>query len=402
MAESTKLVLLVCLCCFQCILGNSQLPLQDDYHGAKPTRGEPWPLPQSYSPSAETFYLDRMSFEFRATGATCDTLNAAIQRYSELLFDDAPTDKRLKFFPRLDRLSSADGSVNTLSVHVQEACDTAGNMYPALESNEAYNLTVESPNSQLLANTVWGALRGLETFSQLVYEGSESKLEINKTVIMDFPRFQYRGILLDSSRHFLSVDIIKKNLDAMAYNKFNVFHWHIVDDQSFPYESIHFPEMSAAGSYFGLSHTYTQADIRDIVEYARLRGIRVVPEFDTPGHTQSWGKAIQNLLTKCYSSGKLNGNYGPIDPTLNSTYAFLTKFFGEVAEVFPDHYIHLGGDEVSFSCWQSNPDITDFMKKMSFGTNYAELEQYYMQKYVFIISHLAYSVLILYCVRLLG
>ncbi|XP_033749622.1 beta-hexosaminidase subunit alpha-like isoform X2 [Pecten maximus] len=382
-------VFVLCVFCFQYVLGNSQLPLQDDYHGAKPTRGEPWPLPQIYTPSAETFSLNYLSFEFQVTGSTCDTLAAAIRRYEEIIFGDhAKIDSRLKFFPKFQRFSSADGNVNKLSVHVQETCDTAGNNYPSLESNEAYNLTVESPNSELIANSVWGALRGLETFSQLIYEGLEGQLEVNKTTIQDFPRFKYRGLLLDSARHFLSVEILKKNLDAMAYNKFNVFHWHIVDDQSFPYESVLFPQMSAMGSYFGLSHTYTQADIKDVVEHARLRGIRVIPEFDTPGHTQSWGKAIQNLLTKCYTSGKPNGNYGPIDPSLNSTYDFLKKFFGEVAEVFPDHYIHLGGDEVSFSCWQSNPQVTDFMKKMSFGTNYAQLEQYYMQNLLTIINSL--------------
>ncbi|OWF43172.1 Beta-hexosaminidase subunit beta [Mizuhopecten yessoensis] len=361
MAELTMFGLLCVCCCFQFIWGNSQLPLQDDYHGAKPTRGEPWPLPQIYTPSSETFSLNYLSFDFPVTGATCDTLTAAIRRYEQIIFGDAELDTRLKFFPGFDRFSSADGSVNSLSVHVQEACDTADNKYPALESNEAYNLTVASPTSQLVAKTVWGALRGLETFSQLIYEGLDGQFEVNKTVIVDFPRFQYRGILLDSSRHFLTVEVLKKNLDAMAYNKFNVFHWHIVDDQAFPYESILFPQMSATGSYFGLSHTYTQAQIKAIVEYARLRGIRVIPEFDTPGHTQSWGKGIQNLLTKCYSSGKPNGNFGPIDPTLNSTYAFLASFFGEVAEVFPDHYIHLGGDEVSFSCCLLN--IINSLKK---------------------------------------
>lgn len=111
----------------------------------------------------------------------------------------------------------------------------------------------------------------------------------------------HRGLLLDTSRHFIPVDDILLILDGMSYNKLNVFHWHIVDDNSFPYESNVFPKLSLKGSYHP-TMIYSASNIRKIIDYARIRGIRVIPEFDTPAHTTSWGQGHPELLTKCYGN----------------------------------------------------------------------------------------------------
>jgi len=114
----------------------------------------------------------------------------------------------------------------------------------------------------------------------------------------------------------------------MAQSKMNVFHFHIVDDQSFPYDSISYPLLAEKGSWTGTaSHIYSQTEIAYVINYAYKRGIRVVVEFDTPGHTLSWGKGYPFLLTECYTDGEWNGQYGPINIVPNSTYEFMKTFF---------------------------------------------------------------------------
>ncbi|XP_078315856.1 beta-hexosaminidase subunit beta-like isoform X5 [Crassostrea virginica] len=338
------------------------------------TLGMPWPMPQQYSSTQELFTINRNAFKFRATGQSCDILESAFFRYQTIIF--GLREEVLKFHPKLRA-----GTLTELDVNVKNKCDR----YPYLGMDESYNLTIAASGAILNSNSVWGALRGIETFSQLVLQQSTDMFSVNGTTVVDYPRFQHRGLLLDTSRHFLDVTIIKQNLLAMSQSKFNVFHWHIVDDQSFPYTSNNFPDMSKMGGYDS-RHIYTQDQIAEIIEYARILGIRVVPEFDSPGHSQSWGKSIKDLLTKCYSGSKPNGQYGPIDPSLESSYGFLAKFFAEIGKVFPDHYVHLGGDEVNFDCWKSNPNITAFMKQKNFGTDYAKLEEYYVQRLLDIVS----------------
>uniref|UniRef100_T1IUC0 beta-N-acetylhexosaminidase n=1 Tax=Strigamia maritima TaxID=126957 RepID=T1IUC0_STRMM len=353
------------------------------------TTGSVWPQPQSQMTTDEVFIiLPRLIyFVISDKSESCDLLTSAFKRYYKTIFDP----------PRLRKMKGnytkkITGLLTELEVHLSEPCDNA---YPTANMDEKYDLKIV-PNGKLgrgflSAKSIWGIIRGLETFGQLVVPTSNGRFTINGTIITDYPRFSYRGIMIDTGRHYLPKKLILETLEVMAQNKFNVLHWHIVDDQAFPFVSNSFPAMSEKGAYNQHTLIYTKVDITDINKAARERGIRVIPEFDTPGHTQSWGLGIPGLLTQCYKneSGKLVENgFGPIDPTVENTYSFLTKFFTEVSQSFPDQFIHLGGDEVSFDCWKSNPKVQDFMRKQKFGDNYTKLEEYYMQRVIDIINSL--------------
>ncbi|XP_034566199.1 beta-hexosaminidase subunit beta isoform X2 [Notolabrus celidotus] len=367
-----------------------QLNLIDDYEeeseavsqGSK--FGSLWPLPQKVLTTELSFKLTSASFKIvdakeSSAGPSCSLLKDAYRRYYEYMFGST---KR----QQLSKSRRTDPSELTeLQVWITSP-DSECDGYPSVTSDESYDLFVDQPFAVLRAPKVWGALHGLETFSQMVYEDEYGAKSINAAEISDFPRFAHRGILLDTSRHYLPIKVILANLETMAMNKINVFHWHIVDDPSFPYLSRTFPQLSQQGAYHPYTHVYTPADVKMVIEFARLRGIRVIPEFDTPGHTQSWGKGQKDLLTPCYSGATPSGTFGPVNPILNTTYDFMSQFFKEISTVFPDAYVHLGGDEVDFSCWKSNPDIQKFMIQQGFGQDYSKLESFYIQKLLNIVT----------------
>lgn len=340
-----------------------------------------WPLPLSVQMSPRRLLLAPRQFSIdhdpsSKVGRPCDPLQEAFRRYYTYIFYDNK---------RLQGPAKFENGTQLQQLLVLVTHDSDCNSFPNISSDESYKLNVQGPVASLSANSVWGALRGLETFSQLIYQDSYGTISINESSIVDSPRFPHRGILIDTSRHYLPVKRILETLDAMAFNKFNVLHWHIVDDQSFPYQSITFPELSNQGRYSS-SHVYTQNDVHMVIEYARLRGIRVIPEFDTPGHTLSWGKGQKDLLTPCYNKEVPSGTFGPINPILNSTYSFISDFFAEISEVFPDEFIHVGGDEVDFTCWMSNPEIEAFMKSSGFEKDFKKLESFYLERLLNIIS----------------
>ncbi|KAK9799837.1 hypothetical protein WJX73_007713 [Symbiochloris irregularis] len=301
-------------------------------HGA--LAGSVWPKPLNQTSSHKVLLLNPDTFYFEAREYDSSVLQDAFARYYTLIFSSPgyqPTGSQAG-----ERLRSARHEIKRLDVYVHSNDQSLN-----LNTPESYELTVAAPHSTIEAATV--------------------------------------GLLLDTSRHFLPVLIIKDTLDAMAWAKLNVFHWHIVDDQSFPFVSERLPLLSLFGA-FSPEHVYTPDDVRDVVAFARARGIRVVPEFDTPGHTLAWGKGYPDLLVDCCDAqGQPTGAKGPMNPARNGTYTLLWSLLREVVERFPDAYLHLGGDEVPFDCWQSNPEVRDWMASAGVA-DMAALEQRFEER----------------------
>jgi hexosaminidase len=230
----------------------------------------------------------------------------------------------------------------------------------AFIDDESYQLVVSPREARLKARQPVGLLRGLETFLQLVRREGGRAL-VPAVAISDRPRFPWRGLLLDPCRHWLPVEVIRRNLDAMAAVKLNVLHWHLSEDQGFRIESRLHPKLHEQGSD-GLY--YTQDQVRDIVAYAAARGIRVVPELDVPGHTTSWlvGHPELGSAPGPYTIARSWGIFdNALDPTRDETYVFLEQLLGEIAGLFPDPCFHIGGDEVTPRQWNANAAVLDFM-----------------------------------------
>lgn len=247
-----------------------------------------------------------------------------------------------------------------------------------LSEDESYQLTITPANVFLSAATGIGALRGLETLLQLLQAG-HSGYYFPAVVIKDKPRFPWRGLLIDVSRHFMPLDVLKRNLDAMAAVKLNVLHLHLADDQGFRVESRSYPDLhlKASDGFY-----YTQRQIGEILSYAANRGIRVVPEFDVPAHATSWLTAYPQLGSAPgpYTLERGWGIKDPVmDPSNPDVYKFLDRFFEEMAALFPDQYMHIGGDENNGKHWAASEKIQKFMKKENIADEHA-LHTYFNQR----------------------
>jgi len=329
--------------------------------------------------------IDPQNFKVISDGNVdgCAIVAEALERYkNKLFFDDVkPSERDDPSSKRRKRLGSL-GSLRLRSSRLDFRFECESEPHPKMD--EAYELSVDVSSgnvssSLLRAQTSWGLLRGMETLSQLIFSLGSGLYGVQTVSIEDEPRFSHRGYMLDTARHYISVDKIFNLIDAMAFNKLNVFHWHLVDDQSFPYESSSFPRVSQQAS-FRPHMVYTQDNVSSIIRYASRRGIRVIPELDSPGHTYSM-RYIPNLLTKCYNSTTKTptGELGPVNPIKSDTYEKISKLVDELSQVFTDPYFHAGGDEVDFECWKSNPKVNRWMKVNNMTGNYTKLSNYYIE-----------------------
>lgn len=322
------------------------------------------PYPHLLEKSGDELLYFVADLKVKYTGKTSEKLSEYASR----------TNQRIKtVFDVYKAETEKQGGKNLL---IEINCQKINDISVAMD--ESYMLEITNERVVLNSNTDFGAMRGMETLFQLIQtEKGMTCLPVLK--IEDSPRFQWRGLMIDVCRHFIPKNVILRNLDAMAMAKMNVFHWHLSEDQGFRVECKTFPklhEMGSDGKYF------THEDVKEIIKYANDRGIRVVPEFDIPGHSSAWfvGYPEYASLPGKYEIERHYGVFDPtFDPTKEETYEFFDKFFGEMSGLFNDDYMHIGGDENNGKQWDSSKAIQEFKKANNLKSNH-ELQAYFNKR----------------------
>ena len=320
------------------------------------------PMPSSVQPGVGRLPIDQ-SFCVSITGIGDETLERGAVRFL------AELSRQTGIFFKRKPVESPCPTLLLHAVHAREKVQ-------GLNDDESYQLVISASGASLTAPSSLGILHGLQTFLQLV-ETTANGFSVPVVRITDNPRFAWRGLLIDVGRHFIPLEVLKRNLDGMAAVKMNVLHLHLYDNEGFRVESRHFPKLQEEGSD-GLY--YTQNEIRELVSHAHDRGIRIVPEFEMPGHSRSLFVGYPQL-----ASGpgpykiEPGGADAVMDPTREETYKFIDKLIEEMARLFPDDYFHIGGDEVNGSQWDANPKIQAFIRSHGMKSN-QDLQAYFNQR----------------------
>jgi hexosaminidase len=325
------------------------------------------PLPAKLELGGEKFLIDS-DLNYEAENQTTPRMEKALER----------------FFNRMKSQTGFSTHSTGAKKLIIKLSSSNSDAFPVFESDESYTLSISTDRIELSAPTEFGVLHGLESLSQLIQE-ENGQWYIQTMEIEDKPWFAWRGLMIDVARHFLPKEVIMRNLDAMAANKMNVLHWHLTDFQGFRVESKIFPKLHELGSN---GNYYTQEEIKEIVQYASDRGIRIVPEFDLPGHSTSWLVGYPE-----FDSGpgpeSPSTDYGisehVMDPTNENLYVFLDQLIGEMTELFPDPYFHIGGDEVNPKRWKENEKVQRFMKENSLE-NPKALQAYFNKRLLEILT----------------
>jgi hexosaminidase len=326
-----------------------------------------WPQPQSITQATKNtsavIPLWR-SFLFKVIHAQTqieqEILNDAVKRYQEIIFyKDIPQSLPTICFGKII-------CINQVTIDVKS---TSSDVKLEFQSDESYTISIDTTTVAITSQTVWGALHAMETLSQMIqistsigevpiyaFVGYQVPLTIN-----DAPRFKWRGILVDTSRHYYTVAKMLHIIDSMSYIKLNVLHWHIVDSQSFPVVIPGYPNLSSKGAY-APSAVYTPDDVQKIINYAFNRGIRIVFEFDMPGHSAVWGAGYPNIIANCPGIEPI------LNPAVEETFTVIDGVFAHIRSLAKDAYFHIGGDEIATDCWKQDTTIQQWMQKQKYKT----------------------------------
>jgi len=324
-----------------------------------------WPIPVTLSFGAGSVPVDP-TLTFSVTPANAD-LTAYAARIAALVFTSSPGG------------AVPSGAIKSVVITVKDATAPL-----TIGVDESYTLDIPADGSPatLTANTTYGAYWGLQTLSQAIrysFDTQQYGIAGVPLAIADAPAFAWRGMLIDTDRHWLSRAALYDIVDSLTFAKLNVLHWHIVDWQSWPLESVAYPKLWTRA--WSTRERYTLSDIAAVVEYARARGVNVVPEFDTPGHASSMCEGYPELCCSAACGPQDNNPLSPVPDAsgapvaLNAIQAVLT----EISARTPNEFFHLGGDEVDQSCWTNTPAVQTWMKSVGITTTDGVYE-YFVEK----------------------
>eukprot|EP00298_Acanthocystis_sp_HF-20_P010815 c19063_g1_i1.p1 GENE.c19063_g1_i1~~c19063_g1_i1.p1 ORF type:complete len:682 (+),score=274.47 c19063_g1_i1:51-2096(+) len=363
----------VLFCFYGLILGDTEadiaartnIPKYVSYIGNySATHWEPsslWPLPSSYVHGDTDVWICNSSFTRTINIPSSpisdarDMIESALSRYSDNYFFGKD--------PANCVIPQAQPSITSLTVDVLSANDDL-----QIDTDESYNLTIQGREIRIISNTVFGALHGIETLSQLIFPNTTQSFVIKRLPwsISDKPRMPWRGLMLDVSRTWIPVSYVLHLLETMSFSKMNVLHLHISDSQTFPIEVKSYPDIANG---YGDDLYYTHEDVLLMIKKAKYFGVRLVPEFDTPGHARSWhGKTQQyRNITVCdeiepWTNFCAEPPCGQLNPTVELTYTIVEGVYNEMSELFPDSFFHVGGDEISTACWNSSAQIRAYLE----------------------------------------
>jgi len=316
-----------------------------------------WPQPQYFSfGNGQTVVSSHFFFNLDGLAQKSSVLGKAVERYTKLINPVA---------------SSSPNGLQECRISVMHYSGNEQDEIPFLGMDESYQLSVSEGECNLSGQTVWGALRALETFSQLCQRGDDNTHDTVviglPTEIKDKPSYSHRGVMIDSARHYLSVESIEHLVDAMSMSKFSVLHWHVVDAESFPFQTPSSSDL-LKGAY---SHSaiYTQEDVKHITQFCSERGVRLIIEINQPGHSASWTKGYPQIMSKCFKKYSYNYNDFALNPTLDETFQVVSGALHDARTATVDKFIHLGGDEVVYGCWEEDESIQLYKEKQGITSN---------------------------------
>ena len=328
-----------------------------------------WPLPSSYQLGGSSVSL-AAGFSFQVASSNA-VLDKAMKRYAKLISVS----------------SSATGTLSSCDITL-----ASGEIPAIVGADESYTLDITADGKcSITSPTTWGVLRAMETFTQVLTRTSEGGVEVSQAPvsIQDKARYGHRGMLIDTSRHYLSVHEIERLIDILPMNKFNVLHWHTVDAESFPLKTPSEPTM-IEGAY-NAHMVYTMEELTYLHNFAHDRGVEIIFELDVPGHAASWTKGKPEIMADCFAKYYYNINDFALNPTLDETYTTIQGILSDVVQATGVKRLHLGGDEVVYGCWKNDSSIVNWMNNKGW-TDYNQLLGYFVDKTDTIVNNLGASV----------